>query len=167
MNTAQPIRTRRPPPELTGGPEFAIDVARLAADNHTENVKVLDLRGLSNLADFFVLGTGTSSRQIHAVVDLIRQHAKSLDRAPFGLADTQSATWILADYIDVVIHLFDAEHREYYDLDGLWGDAPEVDWREEEGAVRPPLGNDSRLGPTLTPGADGLGGPVADGGCEN
>ena len=142
MSTTQPIRSRRPPPELTGGPEFAIDVARLAADNRTEDVKVLDLRGLSNLTDFFVLGTGTSSRQMHAVVDLIRQHAKSLDRAPFGIADTRSATWILADYIDVVVHLFDAEHREYYDLDGLWGDAPQVDWREE-GTAPPEKGRES------------------------
>lgn len=112
--------------------EFAIAVARIAAADKTEDVTVLDLRGLSGLTDFFVIGTGTSDRQMHAVLDHIAEHAKALDRRPFKIADTRTATWVLADYVDVVIHLFDAGHREYYDLDGLWGDAPRVAWNDEE-----------------------------------
>ncbi len=109
--------------------KFAIDVARIVDENRSDNVCVLDLRGLSSLADFFVIGTGTSDRQMHALLDLIKQHAKSVDRRPFNIADSSSASWILADYIDVVIHLFDAEHRDFYDLDNLWGDAARVDWQ--------------------------------------
>lgn len=108
---------------------FAIEVARIIADNRSENVCVLDLRGLSSLADFFVIGTGTSDRQMHAVLDLIKQYAKGVDRRPYNIADSSSASWILADYVDVIIHLFDVEHRDFYDLDNLWGDAPRVDWQ--------------------------------------
>ena len=108
--------------------DFAVAVARIAAANKTQDVAVLDLRGLSGLTDFFVIGTGTSDRQMHAVLDHIAAHAKAVDRRPFNIADTRSASWVLADYVDVVIHLFDAEHRDYYDLDGLWGDAPRVAW---------------------------------------
>lgn len=108
---------------------FALDAARIAADNRTEDIAVLDLRGISSLADYFVIGTGTSDRQMHAVLFHVKQHAKSIGRSPFRVADTQSSSWILADYVDVVVHLFDADHREYYDLDGLWGDAPRIDWQ--------------------------------------
>ena len=112
--------------------EFACALARIAAENKTEDVAVLDLRGISSLADFFVIGTGTSDRQMSAVVDHIAAHAKTVDRRAFNVANTQTSSWILADYVDVVVHLFDAEHRAYYDLDGLWGDAPQVPWRRPE-----------------------------------
>ena len=108
---------------------FAIEVARIVADGRSENVCVLDLRGLSSLTDFFVIGTGTSDRQMHAVLDLIKKYAKSIERRPYNIADSSSASWILADYIDVIIHLFDAEHRDFYDLDNLWGDAARVEWK--------------------------------------
>lgn len=116
---------------------FAVAVARIAAANKTEDVEVLDLRGLSSFADFFVIGTGTSARQMHAVVDFVEEHARSVGRAPFRVADSREAHWILTDYIDVVIHLFDAEHREYYDLSNLWGDAPRVPWEAGDGNSAP------------------------------
>lgn len=117
--------------------QFAIAVARIAAADKTEQVVVLDLRGLSGLTDFFVIGTGSSARQMHAVLDHIADHARAVDRRRFGIADTRTASWVLADYVDVVVHLFDAEHREYYDLDGLWGDAPRVEWSGEENGGEP------------------------------
>jgi ribosome-associated protein len=113
-----------------GAQEFAVAAARIAVENKTENVCVLDLRGLSNLADYFVIGTGTSSRQMHAVLEYILEHARAAGRRPYNVADTTDASWLLADYVDVVIHLFDDEHRNYYDLDGLWGDAPRVELGE-------------------------------------
>ena len=116
---------------------FSIAAARIAVENKSENVCVLDLRGLSNLADFFVIGTGTSSRQMHAVLDHILEYARTVGRRHFNISDSTDATWLLADYVDVVVHLFDEEHRSYYDLDGLWGDAPRVAWEPagEDGAA--------------------------------
>ncbi|MFQ5805559.1 MAG: ribosome silencing factor [Phycisphaerae bacterium] len=109
--------------------EFARQVARIAAAHKIDDVAVLNLRGLSGLTDFFVIGTGTSERQMSAVLDRIAAHAHSVQRRPFNVTDTREARWALADYVDVVVHLFDAYHREYYDLDGLWGDAPRVAWQ--------------------------------------
>ena len=100
--------------------------------NDIDGTLLLDLRGLSGLTDFFVIGTGRSDRQMHAVLDHIADHARAVNRRAFGVTDTRASSWVLADYVDVVIHLFDEGHREYYDLDGLWGDAPRVEWREAE-----------------------------------
>ena len=111
---------------------FAIEVARLAAGMQVDQVVVLDLRGLSGIADYFVIGTGTSDRQMHAVLDRIEQLAEQWGRRPLGIADPRDASWIVADYVDVIVHLFDAEHRAYYDLDGLWGDAPRAPWNADQ-----------------------------------
>jgi ribosome-associated protein len=117
--------------EVGGGREeargFALAAAHIASENKIEDVIILDLRGLSTLADYFVIGTGTSTRQMHAVLDELAEHAATLGRKAFNVADATDASWLLADYVDVVVHLFDEEHRSYYDLDGLWGDAPRVD----------------------------------------
>jgi ribosome-associated protein len=121
-------------PESQDACAFAIAVARIASVNKTEDLCVLDLRGLSNLADYFVIGTGTSGRQMHAVLEEIEEYARTVGRRPFGLGDSRDSAWLLADYVDVVIHLFDPEHRSYYDLDGLWGDAPQVAWQPVESA---------------------------------
>jgi len=129
MSEGEIVEAKVPPQrEESEAARFAIEAARIAADNRTEDVAVLDLRDLCTFADFFVIGTGTSDRQMHAVADLIAEYAESVGRSPFRVADTRDSSWVLADYVDVVVHLFDAEHREYYDLDGLWGDAPRIDW---------------------------------------
>ncbi len=90
---------------------------------------ILDLRGISSVADFFVIGTSTSDRQMRAIVDHIEEYGARVGQAPYGVSGYESATWMLADYVDVVIHLFNADRRRYYDLELLWGDAPRVEWR--------------------------------------
>ena len=65
---------------------------------------------------------------MRAVVDHIDEHAESIGQKRFGLAGYETTRWILADYVDVVIHLFDEERRGFYDLELLWGDAPRVEW---------------------------------------
>jgi ribosome-associated protein len=132
MATSEPVRAQ-PRAQLNDDAQpFAVAAARVAADLKTDDVQVLDLRGLSSLADYFVVGTGTSDRQMHAVLDRIEEQARRMGRKPFKVSDSRSANWILADYVDVVIHLFDRQHRDYYDLDGLWGDAPRVTWSPGE-----------------------------------
>jgi ribosome-associated protein len=114
---------------------FAVAAARIAAEHKTEDVAVLDLRGLSSVADFFVIGTGTSDRQMGSVLDLIERHAKELGRAPFKLSGPRgAASWLLADYVDVVVHLFDQKRRSYYALEDLWGDAPRIAWNPRDAA---------------------------------
>ena len=115
---------------LVQGIEFAKKAANIAYDNRAEDIIVLDLRNLSSFADFFVIATGTSARQMQAIVDRIDEHGKHIGQKRYGLNGYDSSSWILADYVDTVIHLFDAERRQYYDLELLWGDAPRIDWQK-------------------------------------
>lgn len=112
------------------GEQFAREAARIAEEMRAEDVVILDLRGISPVADFFVIGTGTSDRQMRAVADEIEQFGKKVGQKPYGVSGYNSSAWLLMDYVDVVIHLFDPVKRGYYDLELLWGDAPRIDWHE-------------------------------------
>ncbi len=118
-------------PKRTDARQFAIEVARVAVEDHCEDVVVQDLRGLSDVCDFFVICTGTSDRQMQAVIEHVDERANALGHARFGLAGQDDAYWILADYVDVVIHLFCREARDYYDLELLWGDAQRIEYGQE------------------------------------
>jgi ribosome-associated protein len=108
--------------------QFAIDSARIMKEDQCEDILILDLRGISPICDFFVIGTGTSDRQMRAVVDHVEELGRSHGEKPYGVAGYEEGIWIVVDYVDVVIHLFDSDRRGYYDLESLWGDSPRVDW---------------------------------------
>lgn len=108
--------------------ELSIAAARIAAERRCSDITVLDLRGKSPATDFFVIATGTSGRQMRTVADEIREEAKGSGFSLFGRAGYEQAKWILLDFVDVVVHIFDSEFREYYDLELLWGDAKRVDF---------------------------------------
>ncbi len=105
------------------GKAFALAAAKLAAERHCSDIVVLDLQGASPATDYFVIATGTSDRQIRSVADEISVEAKAKSYPRFGRAGYDQGRWILLDFVDVVIHLFDGEYRNYYDLEMLWGDA--------------------------------------------
>ncbi len=105
---------------------FAIAAAKKAAERHCKDIAVLDLSGKSPVTNYFVIATGTSPRQGRTVADEICTHAKKADFARFGQAGYEQGRWILLDFVEVVIHIFDDEYREYYDLEILWGDAERV-----------------------------------------
>ena len=107
----------------TDAREFALAAARIAAGRHCSDIVVLDLKGKSPATDYFVIATGTSDRQMRAVADEISEEARKGGLQRFGRAGYEQARWILLDYVDVVIHIFDSEYRDYYDLELLWGDA--------------------------------------------
>ena len=109
------------------GLEFAKEAARIAEEMHAEDVIILDLRGISSVADFFVIGTGTSDRQMRAIAEEIEEYGRGVGQRPYGVSGYDSPTWLLLDYVDVVIHLFDPAKRHYYDLELLWGDAPRIE----------------------------------------
>jgi ribosome-associated protein len=111
---------------------FAVEVARLAADTRCEEVLILDLRGHSPVTDYYVIATGTSDRQMRAVADEIGRYGADRGNRPWHVAGMDSASWILLDFVDVVVHLFSRDLRHYYDLELLWGDAPRVEWEREE-----------------------------------
>ena len=108
--------------------QLAVEMARLAHDNKCEDVTIMDLRGRSSVTDCFVIGTGTSDRQIRATADAIVEHGKKLGDRPYGVSGYQNATWVLIDFVTVVVHIFTDKQRQYYDLELLWGDAPRLNW---------------------------------------
>ncbi|MGH2270368.1 ribosome silencing factor [Anaerohalosphaeraceae bacterium U12dextr] len=109
--------------------KFAIEAARLAHDRHCTDVVVLDLKGVSPATDYFVIATSTSDRQGRSVADEISDMAKAYDLKKYACAGYEQGRWILIDYINVVVHVFDPEMRAYYDLEMLWGDAKKVRWQ--------------------------------------
>ena len=114
--------------------QFAMELARIAFGNKSDDALVLDLRGISQVTDFTVIATGSSNRQMRAVADAVIEYGKKVGQRPYGCAGYESASWIVIDYVDVVFHVFIQSYREYYDLELLWGDAPRISWAKSESA---------------------------------
>ena len=96
---------------------------KLAAERHCTDVVALDMRKVSQVTDYFLILTGTSDRQMRGVADEIKDLAKTKDLPLFGRAGYEQGSWVLLDFVDVVVHVFDAKSRKYYELELLWGDA--------------------------------------------
>ncbi len=119
--------------------EFAIEAARLIADRHCEDVRLLDVRGLSQVCDYVLIGSGTSDRQMKMLADEVADLGRERDQAMFRTDGDVAVTWIVVDFIGLVAHVFEPGQRAFYDLEGLWSDAPAVPWeRSEAGASAGP-----------------------------
>lgn len=101
------------------------------------NLVVLEIKGLSSIADYFVICSGRSDRQVQGIAYSIQESLKKEGIYPLGIEGFSEAKWILLDYNDVVVHVFYDPIREFYDLEGLWSDAPrvEIDTGQIYGAV--------------------------------
>lgn len=107
--------------------QLATAAARVALDNNGTDVLVLDVCDQTALFDYFVLATGTSRRQLHAISEEIDDVLeKQMGDKRIGIEGYEDSRWIVLDYGSVVIHLFDEETRSYYDLESLWADATVV-----------------------------------------
>lgn len=110
----------------------AVEAARAAAaaieGKSGEAVVLLDLAGLLVVTDVFLLATGMSRTHVNGLVDEAVEALKLLDRRPIRREGVDHGKWVLLDYGDVVIHIFDRETREYYDLERLWADAPRIEF---------------------------------------
>ena len=111
--------------------ETALLAARAQAEKKAEDIVVIDVRGLCNFTDYFVISTGLSSLQFKALNREIQETLRKHGIKPFLVDDQAAANWMILDYNDVVIHVFTPEARAYYDLERLWGDGEIVEWQEE------------------------------------
>ena len=107
--------------------------ARAAASKQGEAVVVLDMRDLITITDYFVIASGTSERQVKTIADEVVSELKSRGVRPVRLEGEAGARWMLMDYVDFVVHVFNQDEREYYRLENLWRDAPVVEWEDEAG----------------------------------
>lgn len=119
----KPLRRRRPRPDLASG-DLAGRLGRLAAEKRAQEVLILDLRGLSSACDFFVLATGLSEPHLAGLADHLEEALRELGVRPWHVEGRQNRKWILLDFVDVVVHLFLADTRDYYRLENLWSEAP-------------------------------------------
>jgi len=104
--------------------------ARAAASKQGEAVVVLDMRDLITITDYFVIASGTSERQVKTIADEVVKELKARGVRPVRLEGEASARWMLMDYVDFVVHVFNHDEREFYRLENLWRDAPVVEWEE-------------------------------------
>lgn len=117
--------------------ERAIRCAALALDKKALDVKVLEIGRMSSIADYLVLASGRSDKQAQAIADSVRQGLKKFGKA-LDIEGAKEGKWIVIDYGDVIVHVFQEELRRYYNLDELWSRAPEVEipaehrWEDKE-----------------------------------
>lgn len=108
-------------------PPYLPVIARAALERNARDPLVLDLRGLSDATDFFVVLSGDSDVHTRAVAENILEKAEEVGERPSGVEGRSAGRWILIDFIDVVVHVFLPAAREFYQLERLWGDARQAE----------------------------------------
>lgn len=129
------IRTRSKS-DATAVEAFAVELACRCAEDKCEQVRLLDVRGISQICDYLVIASGTSDRQMKAVAQHLEDMGKARGTPPFRSNRDDATTWVVVDFVETVVHLFEPAQREYYDLEGLWSDGRPVDWRRAAPAAR-------------------------------
>ena len=100
-------------------------IVEAAKSKKAKDILLIDMRGVSEIADYFVICTGESDLQIKAIVDGVDEDVrKAIGERPWRTEGYDARQWVLLDYVDVVVHVFDRERRSYYNLERLWADAP-------------------------------------------
>ncbi len=118
---------------IAGSREVAVAAARAAAAKQAADIVILDVHGLIVITDYFVIASASTERQVKTVVQEVEKQLRAKDLRPLRREGEIEGRWVLLDYIDIVVHVFADEEREYYDLERLWRDAPRVAW--DDGGV--------------------------------
>lgn len=113
--------------EAQSGLQSAIWMGQLLDRKGGLNIVILDVRGLSSITDFYVIGTGTSSKHMETLVDAPCQELKKLG-FPAQHIEGNGTHWVIADFSDILLHVFDEQTRAHFDIEGLWKKAPRVEW---------------------------------------
>jgi ribosome-associated protein len=113
---------------ITGTDQLVTQIISGIEEVKGQNVEILDLREIENtVCDYFIICDGTSNTQVNAIVNSIQKIvSKSIKEKPWHVEGSENAEWILLDYVHVVVHVFQKHIREFYDIEGLWGDAKSV-----------------------------------------
>ncbi len=129
MTAAEPRASALPADPLLGL------ILRTLRDKKALDPVVIDLRGISDAADYFVLCSGTSDPHVRSLADDLVEYLRGQGHRPWHVEGRQSLRWVLVDLVDIVVHIFRQEARDFYALERLWGDAPATrlrnEWEEE------------------------------------
>lgn len=110
------------------GEDLAVSCAHAADERKGENITVLQVGEMCALTDYFVIVTGRNARHLRALRMTMEERLEELENGVSRTEGEPDAGWVLVDAGSVVVHLFDAEKRDLYDLEMLWGDCPRIDW---------------------------------------
>ena len=128
FETSSPTIHHHPLPDVV---QRAILCARSARDNKGRDIVIMDLRKLSPMYDIFVIATGSSRRQIHALAEETDARMREIGDSRQGIEGYEVSKWIVQDYGDLLVHTFDPVTRDFYNLEDLWADAPRIEWDRE------------------------------------
>lgn len=107
--------------------EQALEIAKALDSKKGLNIKVIEISDVSSLADYMVIANGTSSTQVKAMADEVEYRLDNMGYSVSHIEGHRSNSWILLDYVDIIVHVFSEEAREYYDLERLWQDGKGLD----------------------------------------
>ena len=110
--------------------DLGLEIIKLIRDRNCEDIRMLDIRETSPITDYFLIATGTSDRQLRSLSDEIERLGKKIGQKVYKVAGRDSGDWIVMDFVDVVVHLFNEQLRAYYDLELIWGGSPYVEWEK-------------------------------------
>jgi ribosome-associated protein len=110
--------------------DLAFELARIIDSKKGHDIVIIDLRGIADVADYFVVATGDNNRQVDAIVDEIENVLRDKGLRAFAVEGRPDNTWDLMDFGDVMVHVFQPDARRFYRLERLWGDAPRVEYVE-------------------------------------
>ena len=129
--------TRTTPPKLPLSYEQAIFIAQAAKDKKAQDVLVLEVGDLTSLADFFIFASGESERQVRGLASFIEKIMATRYHTNPVIEGKETANWILLDYGDIIVHIFRPDIRQYYALEKMWADAPQISIPESEHPLAP------------------------------
>ncbi len=130
----QPQKKQRTTP--TPVQELAAHAVDAALEKKARDIVVMDLREISGVADYFVVCTGDSDLQVKAIMEAVEERIRvQCQEKPWHIEGREHRQWVLLDYVDLVVHVFDGEKRAFYDLERLWGDAPSEQVPDDAGSA--------------------------------
>jgi len=113
---------------------FAKQIAELILSKKGYDIKIMELKIISSIADYFVICSADSDRQVKAIADEVDDQLSAVGIKCIHREGYESLSWVILDYFDVIVHVFKAESRTFYNLEKLWGDAPVINIKEEQTA---------------------------------
>ncbi|MDD3717203.1 MAG: ribosome silencing factor [Actinomycetota bacterium] len=115
--------------------ETAIEAARAASDKKAHDILVMDMRDVLIITDYFIICSGKTDRQVRSIQEGVEERLAAMGVKPVRREGVQHRRWILLDYVDIVVHVFRQEEREYYEIERLWKDAPNITWEDGTSGV--------------------------------
>jgi ribosome-associated protein len=117
--------------EQLNGKERVLLCVNASLQKKAKDLVILNVKPLSSFADYFIICSGTSDRQVQAIASSIQENLKGFGIMPLGVEGERTGRWVLMDYDDVIIHIFYEPIREFYDIERLWSDAPRMEVRDD------------------------------------